>query len=199
MMCRGAVFSVALGLVLIAGSGLGVARGEDGVSVIREGQLKGVRWSVEALPERRGICLEAALTRPRHSDDGVGRGQCSSPAPRRGIVLAVADPHSKRSLSGVTVVGAAFAPAVRKVLIRRFDGSLAQPKLLRAGSLAPALVRRFRYLTLAVPGTWCAKSLSTFDGHGHLLWRTRWQEFDSGWRSDPASSPRATCPGAKGR
>jgi hypothetical protein len=172
----------------------GARAAEEVVNVIGSGHVGGRSWTVEAAPDGKGVCFEVAVVGHTAWDEN-GRGQCSYPAVRRGILLVVSNRERRKSPPALTAVGAAFNRAVSKVVVTRFNG---MKRVLRPRSLpgqeASASVRRFRYLAFAVKGPWCARSVATYRRDGKMLWRVGWEEFDSGWRGNPRHNPATLCP-----
>jgi len=153
------------------------ATGEiDEVAVIAHGQVNGFGWSVEAGPDGRSICFEVAVFKPKDPNGGNGVGQCSGPAPRRGILLVVPNEH-RRGAPKVVAVGGAFNRAVAGMRVVDFDGHVHHLHLHRQIVVpAGSSLRKYQYTGFAVPGPWCARTLTTYDKHGHKLWETEWKD-----------------------
>lgn len=164
------------------------------VSLLGKGMVSGSRWTVEAVPEGSGICLEVGVFTGHSPLGETGRGQCSYPAVRRGILLVEPNRQMKtKKPPAMTAVGAAFNPAVKKVMVRLFNGRSDGLHLSRVRTKKSGSVGRFKYAAFAVSGPWCAKTLTTYGSGGHVLWSVNWKVFDAGWRSDPASNPAVLC------
>lgn len=165
------------------------------VVVVGHGRVNGFDWSVETASEENVICFEVAVFKPKAPTFGNGSGQCSYPARRRGILLVVANWH-ERGPPKTVAVGAAFNRAVAAVRVSYFNGRVKQLQLHRLNRLQSpsSLLRKFKYAAFAVPGPWCARTLTTYDRHGHKLWETEWKDFDIGLWRIPGSNPAKLCP-----
>jgi hypothetical protein len=165
------------------------------VVVVGHGRVSGYGWSVETSPEGNSICFEVGVFRPKAPEYGSGGGQCSSPARRRGILFVVSNSPRHGPLKAVAV-GAAFNQAVAAVRIVNFKGHINHLRLhrLSRAEVQSAELRKFKYIAFAVPGPWCARTLTTYDKHGHRLWETEWKDFDGSWRRIPDSNPAKLCP-----
>jgi hypothetical protein len=182
---------VALLVMAIGGSAAG-STNVGSVVVIRQGRIGENHWTVEAAPEGKGICLEVGVTTNGGSESG--RGQCSFPSSRRGILLVSANPLRHHVPPAMMVVGGAFNSAVRKVVVRYFDGSTKRVHLFpidREETTGP--VARFKYVAFAVRGPWCARSVTTYGRNGNKLWRGGWEVFDSAWHYKPFYNPGVLC------
>lgn len=170
------------------------AAGEvDEVVVVGHGRVHGYGWSVEVMPERNSLCFGVGVFKPKAPEYGGGGVQCSSPARRRGILWVVSNSH-KRGAPKVVAVGAAFNRAVAAVRVVDFRGHIIPFRLHRLGHMRAPELRKFQYRAFAVAGPWCARTLKTYDKHGHKLWETEWKGFDSEWRRIPGSNPATLCP-----
>lgn len=163
------------------------------VVVVGKGRINGYGWSAEVSPERDSICFEVGVFRPKAPEYGSGRGQCSSPARRRGILFVVSNSH-RRGAPKVIAVGAALNRAVAAVRVVNFKGHVKHLRMHRLSQTKSAELRKFKYIAFAVPGLWCARTLTTYDRHKHKLWKTDWKDFDGSWRRVPGSNPAKLCP-----
>lgn len=163
------------------------------VVVVGHGRVNGYGWSVEVESEGNSICFEVGVFRPKAPEYGSGRGQCSSPARRRGILFVVSNSH-RRGAPKVIAVGAAFNRAVASVKVVDFKGHIKHLRMHRLSQEQAAEVRKFKYVAFAVPGPWCARTLTTYDKHRQKLWETEWKDFDGSWWRIPGSNPAKLCP-----
>ncbi|MGN6663286.1 MAG: hypothetical protein ACTHK6_03605 [Solirubrobacterales bacterium] len=170
------------GLIAIgtAASAVPSAAGQvDEVAVIAHGKVNGFGWSVEAAPEGRSICFEVAVFKPKTPNGGDGVGQCSGPARRRGILHVVPNEH-KRGAPKVVAVGGAFNRDVAGVRVVDFNGHVHHLHLHYLNEVAAeSSLRKYQYTGFAVAGPWCARTVTTYDKHGHKLWETEWRLFDT--------------------
>ena len=190
-----ALLSLSLFLPMLAGA----ETATEEVSRIGSGVVTGFQWTAEAAAEEPGICFEVAvernISRSRVSGEDNGRVQCSYPTRHRGILLTVANRHNEKEKPKIVAVGGAFSSAVAKVRIVRFDGSVDYRRThRRLGSRISPVIQKFRYMTLAVSGPWCARTLTTLDSQGHELWTGGWKVFDASWWRAPGSNPSRLCP-----
>ncbi len=195
---RLAIFVLGFAAVLSwLGGGHATVQADDGAwIVVKHGHVGQRQWYVEVGTEGPGICLEVSVVRGRSVVDTEGRGQCSSPSPRRGILMVVANRQVKRGgRPALMAVGGAFDRRVRRVVVRRFDGhrEVVVPQTLRPAEVS-GNASRFRYVAFAVKGPWCAQEVTTVDRHGHPLWRTSWRQLDAAWRRAPSYDPAVLCP-----
>jgi hypothetical protein len=163
------------------------------VVVVGHGRLNGYGWSAEVEPDGKSICFEVGVFRPKAPEYGSGGGQCSSPARRRGILFVVSNSH-RRGPPKVVAVGAAFNGAVAAVRVVDFKGRVKPFPLHRLRMAKSPELRKFKYSAFAVPGPWCARTLTTYDKHGHRLWEAEWKDFDGSWWRIPGSNPAKLCP-----
>lgn len=175
---------------------LGVSSAAEGQeTVVEHGQNGRFQWAVDARSEGEGICLEVVAYDPKIAAGEAGSGQCSYPSPQRGILIMTSNRIRGKSAPKITVVGAAFDPVIRKVVVVSFDGArqILHPRYIRQKT-ASRRVRSLRYLAFAVKGPWCARRVTTYDTNAHRRWTVGWKVFDSGWRDDSRHSPSALCP-----
>jgi hypothetical protein len=142
-----------------------------GPKVIGQGSAGCRRWAVEVVaPDRRGLCLESLVFSPGHLSLAQGIGQCSHPvAARSALVVAVL--LNRKGRPQVTVVGGAFAPAVARIEVERFDGSKQWLPVRKNG------VRPYHYIAIGQRGAWCVNRITTISAAGRPLWSTSWEEF----------------------
>jgi hypothetical protein len=167
--------------------------------VIGKGHIGSRHWFVVAAPDgkKKGICFEVGvyLRTPR---SGVnGGGQCSAPAPRRGILLTTDQRSLRTGLPAITVVGGAFNLAVRQVEAVSFNGSVEFLRLKLPGptQTGGSQVGKYRFLALATPGPWCVKRLVTYDAQGTQLWTAEFDEFGRGKTYEvPSRKKGSICP-----
>jgi hypothetical protein len=184
---------IALAAVLVFSAlWVGASPGAEGSAVIGQGHVGKRHWFVVASNDRRrrGICLEVGVYNrtPRAGVDGGG--QCSAPAPKRGIVIGAVKP--RRGRPDITVVGGAFNPAVRNLEVVAFDGSSEALNLKRPNGGVRKL-RHFRYIAFALPGPWCAERLITYSGTGDVLWEASFEELGA-LPSELPYDPQKVCP-----
>jgi len=160
---------------------------------VGHGRINGYGWSVETAPDGNSICFEVGVFRPKAPEYGSGGGRCSSPARRRGVLFVVSNSH-RRGAPKVVAVGAAFNRAVAVVRVVDFRGRVKPFRLHRLRHAQSPELRKFKYSAFAVPGPWCARTLTTYDKHGHRLWETEWKDFDGSWWRIPGSNPAKLCP-----
>jgi hypothetical protein len=184
------IFVACFGLVCV---GAFAEKGERGVLLVRQGHLSGRSWAVEVLSEVKSICLEISVVGKSPIDES-GRGQCSYPAVRRGILLVVGNRQMGRATPRVMAVGGGFNPAVKEVVARMFDGSRVHLPLFRlSGDSSKGSAGSFKYVAFAVRGPWCAQAVTSYNRSHEVLWRTNWREFDSAWRDIPTYNPGVLC------
>lgn len=180
----------AMAMLLTAATAAGEV---DEVVVVGHGRINGYGWSVETAPGGNGICFEVSVFRPKAPEYGSGVVQCSSPARRRGILRVVSNAH-RHGAPKVIAIGAAFNRAVAAVRMVDFGGRVKPFRLHRLRHTQSPELRKFKYSAFAVPGPWCARTLTTYDKHGHRLWETEWKDFDGSWWRIPGSNPAKLCP-----
>lgn len=185
--------SVVLGVILASVSVSSAAEGPT--TMVGHGRAGRFQWAVNARPERRSICLEVVAYDPRVAADEEGRGQCSYPSPRRGILLVTSNRKRRKEEPKITVIGAALNPVIKRVVVVSFDGArvFLRPRSIGRPNISTR-VRDFRYLAFAVRGVWCAQRVITYDSNGHRRWSVGWKVLDPDWRSDKRHSPNALCP-----
>ena len=152
--------------------------GDSSSATIRSGRVGKYHWFVHAASDRGpGICLEVG-TYIRRAGGVNGGGQCSAPAPKRGIVLAGVRP--RRGNPKLTAVGGAFNRAVATVKEVSFDNTTRTlPLGIREADLKGTHLGRYRYMAFSVRGPWCVKELDTYDADGNLLWHATFRELAS--------------------
>lgn len=161
--------------------------------VIREGDVGARHWFVDAFQEENTICLEVAVAETRTAEAESGGGQCSYPAVHRGILLVAANRVRGKKPPAMMAVAGGFNPAVSRVRVTMFNGSVKRPRLIDVSNKTPSLVGHFRYMAFAVRGPWCARKVTTLNRNGRPLWEVGWREFNSSLIHDPAHSPGALC------
>ena len=187
-----AAFLIAV-LTLSVGA-IATATGFELPTTVGKGRIGAHRWYVEAKEEGSGICFEVSVYGRGSREAESGLGQCSYPAKRRGILLVVANRQTGDKPPVLMAVGGAFNRAVRRVVVKKFNGHVQQLTLRSPPSGASTAVSSFRYLAFAVHGPWCAARVTTFDRHRHVLWQIGWRELDSQWRHNLSFNPAALCP-----
>jgi hypothetical protein len=165
-----------------------------GTPIVAKGQIGSHHWTVEVVGDgsRKGICMETR-TYLRRQAGGEAFGTCSAPAVRRGLIASVAE-DGQSGRPALTVLGAAFDLAVRRVDVTLLDGRSERLRLRRARRVpagAGEQVKHFRYVIEARAGAWCVRSLVTRDRAGTVLWEA------SGAEMLPYD-PVAVCGGARG-
>lgn len=151
-----------------------IASSTSGIAVVAKGRIGTHHWAVEVAGDghRKGICLETSAYLRRPQVGGPGMGACSAPAVHRGLITSVNEAGQKGNPT-LTVMGAGFNLAVRRVEVTLFNGrveSLPLRRIRRAGT-AGDQVAHFRYVAKATAGAWCVRTLVTRDETGTVLWR----------------------------
>lgn len=174
-------FRRALSVIAVASAFLAVSspvRAEEVRGVLDKGHFGSRHWfgAVAGASQRKGICLSVGSYSGSPRSGVSSAGQCSAPAPRRGILIALAQPaHGKPAM---TAIVGAFNRAVSRIEEVPFTGS---PRMLSLGKgerrFRGTPLNRYRYLAMAVRGPWCVKELRTYGQHGELLWDVGFREI----------------------
>jgi hypothetical protein len=168
------VLAVAL---LLAGASVAAAGIVEGGTKVAAGRLHGFGWRIGVKPygHRDGICLGTAIRRPTPL---IESGQCSAPAPHKGIVVVTNPPARAGRHATITVVAGAFNAAVAKIEVTTFAGAVETLVPEPPGAARGTRGSEYRYLGFAVPGPWCARTLTTYDVGGDPLWEAEWRELN---------------------
>ena len=160
--------------------------GGGGWRIISQGSFGSRHWGVEVAPDGSGICLEDLVWSTGRRATALGAGQCSHPVAVRGALVVAVD-LSKKGKPLVTVIGGAFAAAVARVRVERFDGSK-EWLPVRKGGVGP-----FHYLAVGQRGAWCVRRITTVSSAGRRLWSGTWKEFSQPLGAGLSFDPRPYC------
>lgn len=178
---RNLIFGIALVAALVAlaswlvpgwfVSGSHAAPAGGGVVTVGKGAIGPHHWMVRAAGDqsRKGVCLETSVYLRRPQNGGPGDGRCAAPSAKRGSVTSVVE-RSRGGDPKLTVLGAAFDPAVARVEVKMWDGGTEKLALRRIRG-AGSQIAHYRYVAVAKAGSWCVSALITRNGKGSALWR----------------------------